>query len=1673
MPSFEADPTNFAELLEIVRDGSEISLQPGDYKGPFTINRAIAIRGSGGETVLFAVDEPAVAVKVPGVRLENLTIARTVGGETGEVALLAESGTLPTLQQVRLTGKAENVRWSGASWDIPAVLDFGEIPPNRQIERDWELQLGSSCQVFWDADWLQVRSRHLSPGLQKLQLVINSQGIPGGTRLSSSLYLQAEDGKREISITAEIVSHSELVTTGLFSTQSAETPESFANAQGKIEKWGYRFVTKTAIARIIQEMAGETNDRSSAWEEDFHSRRDRAEQLLAELLQEQPHWFYLRRLGSGEELGEENFSLTLVSDLEQPAIPFLEERQKTLFLKAAVRDGGTDGLRFWAANFVPLARGRGDGFSTAVYLQLQRASQYRLGVRRSALKHIFQMPVSTDYIPTEEQLQIWQSFVQIERRIAESRQFCVPFWSHNYGADSRRVSFELNIDETTIDGSSETFLEPEEFWNRAFKARREEIRLFNSSPLGKSRRDGRILGRIDSVDAERRLMRIKLDADLLESINADYYQLPAAGYLLFEAFGEVSQINRKQTALDRLKRGYGQNPYLGKFFFDAGQARVPKQVEKLQPQDLLLPTANPEQVAAVEAVLAAPDLVLIQGPPGTGKTTVIAEICYQVARRGDRTLIASQANLAVDNALSRLVHSPIVRALRKGKAEKVQEEGAPYLEENAIGTWLQNTASHCETDLQKRRKNWEFYRQIRPIGEKFAAYLSEEETYVGDRRSWQRRQNDLVQTRTLWEQQYQAAQAQLRQVKQVRSELKSLLDAAPKVEWESPQVVDLLARLKPYSLKDDTVKNFISNVQIALKLISELGWVRPTDRGAFGLADWCCQIVAPRIEQLPTILIAVNQTAEAIGAGAAAVQQHQKLMGSLQQLNPEYQQALAQQKTLQQGYQNLQARQQEIERAVQEMGEWLKNASEQVYRLLKHSWQTGQSFNSNLIQLPPSTLRIAQTQKIAIALQYPNSPVTDSPDWQRLLKALDYETAGNFTNRKGHRAYFSQFLSESLNPPPIFLTRGDRTLWLELAAGYSNYAQLTASQRRDLVSQTRALLQHNQQQYVRIWQPEYVEKNLRRIAQEIVDEITDRARQCLLPVRTESERNLNYWKQRLDKIKTWIDTQQQQRMEVEYSVDLARQNAKEKVNQAAQQLQQLSQRQDLPTQLSTLVNQYQSNRAMIWEKASEFTAEVRDWENKITNLKTAIASLAHFQVLSHIYTLIEAYINERSENLPSLAQQLADGEIELQEINQKLATKMPETLLQKRNWWQQTWETLRDRLPKVTDDQCFDLSFLRQVKTQFQNWQQAGNRQETYLNRYQTLVEDWIEKLRHPSEQDQTELRRIYLDNANVIGITCVQSASRDFSEEFNKFDVVIIDEVSKCTPPELLIPALKAKCLVLVGDRCQLPPMLNDDTIEEIAVEMGSSKDALQFLEESFFKLQFDAAPAPIKTMLTVQYRMHPTIMGAINQFYDRRLQCGILDPDNARNHQLGSAIIQDHQHLVWVKMPQNPTFAERKEGTSFINPKEIDAIEQLCVEMDATWSNKISQGYAAKEIGIITFYRAQLNRIEERIIDSDRFPSLHIRTGTVDQFQGMERAVIIVSMVRNNPEKKVGFANKPERVNVAFSRARELLIIVGCHELFTQHFGQVGKIYSEVSNVVRHQGGLIDVSRILGETN
>jgi superfamily I DNA and/or RNA helicase len=96
-----------------------------------------------------------------------------------------------------------------------------------------------------------------------------------------------------------------------------------------------------------------------------------------------------------------------------------------------------------------------------------------------------------------------------------------------------------------------------------------------------------------------------------------------------------------------------------------------------------------------------------------------------------------------------------------------------------------------------------------------------------------------------------------------------------------------------------------------------------------------------------------------------------------------------------------------------------------------------------------------------------------------------------------------------------------------------------------------------------------------------------------------------------------------------------------------------------------------------------------------------------------------------------------------------------------------------------------------------------------YFERSRRLINDWAKRLRAADPRDEADLRQIYIDNANVIGITCVQAGSRRFSEEYRNFDCVIVDEVSKATPPELLLPMLKGAKIVLVGDSRQLPPMI------------------------------------------------------------------------------------------------------------------------------------------------------------------------------------------------------------------------------------------------------------------------
>lgn len=336
-------------------------------------------------------------------------------------------------------------------------------------------------------------------------------------------------------------------------------------------------------------------------------------------------------------------------------------------------------------------------------------------------------------------------------------------------------------------------------------------------------------------------------------------------------------------------------------------------------------------------------------------------------------------------------------------------------------------------------------------------------------------------------------------------------------------------------------------------------------------------------------------------------------------------------------------------------------------------------------------------------------------------------------------------------------------------------------------------------------------------------------------------------------------------------------------------------------------------------------------------------------------------------------------------------------------------------------------------------------------------------------------------------------------------FTTVIQDESSKATPAELALPLIYGKKNIIIGDHRQLPPMLDKDeftnTIDYL-IENAKSESEIKKLkglrsyvsknfkemEISQFQRIYESIDPSLKGEFTLQYRMHPDINQVIQQFYkdDKGLECGLPtidvdDPDmtNPASRYHGISIedficgesLSPSNHVVWIDI-NSP---EMIDGTSRVNEGEIKVISHLLNKLSASdsfksYCNKWNKE-EDKEIGIISFYSKQRNRIRQM---SKSFNNLLLKIDVVDRFQGMERNIIIVSMVRSdtiisNPQQApdftaygpsgypeqcdLGFAQSPNRLNVALSRAKRLLIIIGNSALFRHK-----EIYDNVYNIIEN---------------
>lgn len=315
----------------------------------------------------------------------------------------------------------------------------------------------------------------------------------------------------------------------------------------------------------------------------------------------------------------------------------------------------------------------------------------------------------------------------------------------------------------------------------------------------------------------------------------------------------------------------------------------------------------------------------------------------------------------------------------------------------------------------------------------------------------------------------------------------------------------------------------------------------------------------------------------------------------------------------------------------------------------------------------------------------------------------------------------------------------------------------------------------------------------------------------------------------------------------------------------------------------------------------------------------------------------------------------------------------------------------------------------------------------------------------------------------NVFGITCNSDSDKllstmDGSLRDKIFDYVLIDEVSKATLPEILGCVLKANKVVLIGDHRQLPPVFKDEGDQSKQSEDERKKHYLykELITNTIFKRLYDKAPDDIKCMLTKQYRMHNEIANmAISKFYvdsnnNTLLQNGLSDKDSdkmkAHNIEIASAvddkeIITPLHHAYWIDssipIKNGDRIYEEHQGTSSYNTYEISIIEKLITKIDNSVSKSSENDIPS--VGIISFYASQNEKLKNMISSMRKnFNSLtRVDVNTVDKFQGQERDIIIVSMVRSVEERRIplhnNFFKAYERINVAFSRARKLLIVLG----------------------------------------
>jgi ATP-dependent RNA/DNA helicase IGHMBP2 len=342
-----------------------------------------------------------------------------------------------------------------------------------------------------------------------------------------------------------------------------------------------------------------------------------------------------------------------------------------------------------------------------------------------------------------------------------------------------------------------------------------------------------------------------------------------------------------------------------------------------------------------------------------------------------------------------------------------------------------------------------------------------------------------------------------------------------------------------------------------------------------------------------------------------------------------------------------------------------------------------------------------------------------------------------------------------------------------------------------------------------------------------------------------------------------------------------------------------------------------------------------------------------------------------------------------------------------------------DKLMSLTlDSKMAEHSYVKDVKKLKKQASEYKNMAHKYKRSFGKAERDQRKALfdeAHKIMREVDKTEQFIIDDlvAKAQVITATLVGSNHYTVRNVKFGTLVIDEAGQALEPACWIPILKAQKVIMAGDHFQLAPTIKSNE----AARGGLSTTLL----EKCAALHPEAV-----ALLDEQYRMNETIMGfSSKEFYGNRLKA-----NGAVAHQL---LFAGDVPLTFVDTA-GCGFDEKLEGTSSTNPEEAAFLIKHLTQL----ATHEGTGYTFETfptVAVISPYKEQIRILKELLLSSDILQPYadKISVNTIDSFQGQERDVVYISMVRSNTTGEIGFLSDIRRMNVAMTRARKKLVVIG----------------------------------------